>query len=357
MNFSGNKFLKEVIPIMKKNTRRLLSILTLGALSASLALSGGCGKEDDETYVAVIIKSQSQYWEATKQGVEDAGNEMDIRITYEAPEKEDVEAQIQYVNNAIANKADAIIIAPAEDTDELAEALKKARNNNIPVIAIDTELREETRNSCISTNSTYAGAIAGRKAYELLGGTGSIGIVTHQPTSPLAIARKAGFEEQIKEYQENAQTGEDGTESASSLNIVATESGDGDLAKTMEATKKIINDHPDVKFIFATNQTTTRGVCRAIDELGKADEVDVIGFDNFTAKDDCKSSAEYVDSGVLDGFILQNPYNMGYLGIRYARDLIDGQNIASAIDTGATLVTKDNINDSDVKLIMNPMGN
>lgn len=343
---------------MKKHTKRLMSILTLGALTASLTLTSGCGKNDnDKDYIAVIIKSRSQYWEATKKGVEDAGEEMNIRITYEAPEKEDVEAQINYVNNAITNKADAIIIAPAEDTDELAEALKKARNNNIPVIAIDTELREEERNSCISTNNTYAGAIAGRKAYELLGGAGNIGIVTHQPTSPLAIARKGGFEEQIKEYQVDAGTDADGNALPPSINIVATESGDGDLEKTVAATQKLINDHPDVEFIFATNQTTTRGVCRAIDELGMADTVDVIGFDNFTAKDKCKSSGEYIDSGVLDGFILQNPYNMGYLGIRYARDLINGQNIASTIDTGATLVTKDNINDSDVQLIMNPMKN
>ncbi len=340
---------------MKKNTRKILSAVTLGALTMSFAFTGGCGKEDDETYVAVIIKSQSQYWEATKKGVEDAGKEMDIKVTYEAPEKEDVAAQINYVNNAIANKADAIVIAPAEDTDGLAEALKNARSNNIPVIAIDTELREETRNSCISTNSAYAGAIAGRKAYELLGGKGSIGIVTHQPTSPLAIQRKDGFENQIKEYQENTENGGDGEESSPSLNIVATESGDGDLEKTMTATKKLLEEHPDVEFIFATNQTTTRGVCRAIDELGMADKVDVIGFDSFTAKDDCKSSDEYIENGALDGFILQNPYNMGYLGVRYARNLINGESISDTIDTGATLVTKDNINDSDIQLIMHPM--
>ncbi|MDE5582369.1 MAG: substrate-binding domain-containing protein, partial [Ruminococcus sp.] len=148
---------------------------------------------------------------------------------------------------------------------------------------------------------------------------------------------------------------DDGQELPPTLSIVATETGEGDLEKTRIATQKLLKDNPDVRFIFATNQTTTRGVCLAIDEFDMADEVDVIGFDSFTAKDGAKSSDEYIESGVLDGFILQNPYNMGYLGIRYARNLINGQTIATNIDTGATLVTKDNINDSDIKLIMHPM--
>lgn len=341
---------------MKKNTRKILSAITLGALTMSFAFTGGCGKKDDETYVAVIVKSQSQYWATAKKGVEDAGNEMDIKVTYDAGEKEDVAVQLDYVNNAIKNNADAIVIAPVEDTDELAKALENARLNNIPVITIDTEMREEARDSCISTNNSYAGAIAARKAYEMLGGKGNVGIITQQPNSPLAIQRGGGFEEQVQEYQNAsvADAADDGENTSSEFNIVAKESGEGDLQLTMEATEKLLDEHPEVNFIFTTSQTATRGVCRVIDEKGLADSVDIIGFDNFDAKDDCKSSDEYMESGVLDGFILQNPYAMAYLSVRYARNLVDGESIASAIDTGATLVTKDNINDSDIQLIMYP---
>ncbi len=334
---------------MKKNTRRLISTLTLGALTMSFVFTGGCGKkEDDETYVAVISKSQDQYWDSTKKGAEDAGEEMNIRITYEASEKEDVNAQIKYVNNAVSNKADAIVIAPVEDSDELAEALKKAKSNDIHIIAIDSDIREEGRTSCISTNNRYAGAIAARKASELLGEDGNIGIITHLPTSPTAIERKGGFSDQLAEYNDSEEN---------KFNIIATENGNGVIEESREAALKLINDNPEIELIFATNQGGTIGACMAVNELDKADEVTVIGFDSFNGGDNFKSAEEYVKSGVLDGFIVQNPYCMGYLGVRYARNLVNGESIAASIDTGATLVTKDNINDSDVQLLMNPMKN
>lgn len=335
---------------MKKNKKKLLSILALGALTTSLVLTGGCGKDDDsQPYIAVICKSRDQYWDATKKGTEDASEEMNIKVTYEAPEKEDVKAQINYVTNAISRKADVIVIAPVEDSDELAEALKKAQSNDISIITIDSDVREEARSSCISTNNKYGGAISARKMSEILGGNGNIGIITHTPTSPTAIERKGGFTSQIEEY--NSEAGED------VLNVVATENGDGNIEQSKESALKLIKENPDINAIFATNQGGTIGACMAVDELGKADTVQIIGFDSFKSGDGFSSSEKYCESGVLDGFIVQNPYNMGYLGVRYAMDLIDGQSISSSIDTGATLVTKENINDSDVQLIMNPMGN
>ena len=337
---------------MKKNKKKLLSIFTFGALTASFIFAGGCGKDDkSENYIAVICKSSDQYWDATKKGAEDAGEEMNIRITYKAPEKEDVSEQVKYVNSAIADKANVIVIAPVEDSDELADALKKAQSNNISVITIDSDMREEVRSSCISTNNTYGGAIAARKIAEILDGRGDIGIITHTPTSATAIERKSGFLAQIDE--ENAKT-----ESETPLmNVVATENGNGDIQESKDATLKLINDNPDIKAIFATNQGGTIGACMAIDELEKSDSVQVVGFDSFNKGNGFESAKTYAEADILDGFIVQNPYNMGYLGVRYAKDIIDGQNIAAAIDTGAILVTKDNIRDSDIQLIMNPMGN
>nr|MDE6781866.1 substrate-binding domain-containing protein [Ruminococcus sp.] len=238
------------------------------------------------------------------------------------------------------------IIAPSADDDELADALHLAQSNGVKVLTIDSDVREEARSCCISTNNTYAGAIAARQAADLLGGQGSIGIVIHLPTASNSIERKSGFTSQIDSY--NADAGEN------VINIAATENGNGNILESKEAALKLMNDNPDIGLIFATSQSSTIGTCMAVDELGKADSVDVIGFDSFYSKEGSKSSDEYMDNGVLDGFILQNPYNAGYISVRYANDLINGQNIAGSVDTGATFVTKDNINNSDIQLIMNP---
>ena len=61
----------------------------------------------------------------------------------------------------------------------------------------------------------------------------------------------------------------------------------------------------------------------------------------------------YLSQNILDATIIQNPYNMGYLGVSYAIDLAEGNPIPSLVDSGATTVTKDNINDDDVQFLIN----
>ena len=349
---------------MKKNKRKFLSILTLGALASSFIFSTGCDNKDP-SYVAIIFKNQGQFWEIPKLGAKHAGEEMNIKLTINAPKDEDVKAQAKMVNDAISKKADAIIIAPSADDDELADALTTAQNNGIKVLTVDSDMREEVRSSCISTNNEYAGAISARKAYEIMNGKGEICILMQSMDSTNAIARADGFKSQIQQYNQEVLTevnkNEDDeevvTEKNEPLKISAVVDGQSDVQKSKDAIIQTLNDKPEIKVIFTTSQTTTVGACMAVDELGLADSVDILGFDSFKSRDGSKSSDEYLKNDVLDGFILQNPYNIGYLGVRYARDLINGQSIAAYIDTGATLVTKDNVNDSDIQIIMNPMEN
>ena len=60
-----------------------------------------------------------------------------------------------------------------------------------------------------------------------------------------------------------------------------------------------------------------------------------------------------MDSGVLDCMLVQNPYNMGYVGIKYAIDILHGESVNERLDTGVTLVTKDNISNDDVAFLIN----
>ena len=117
-----------------------------------------------------------------------------------------------------------------------------------------------------------------------------------------------------------------------------------------EDLERIFSEHPDIKVIYAPNQPGTVGACEAIDELGRADDITLVGFDYFDGAD------AYIQSGVLDAVIAQNPYNMGYLGVRYAKRLLDGDTIAASVDTGATLITADNLQDADIRWLIDPTG-
>ena len=108
--------------------------------------------------------------------------------------------------------------------------------------------------------------------------------------------------------------------------------------------------HPTkISLIYGTNETSTLGVCDALEERGLAGQIKVVGFD-------CSPTiAEYIDKGTVNASVVQNPYNMGYLGVRYAKKLINGENISTVLDTGATLVDSENLHDENIEFLINPL--
>ncbi|MDO4863882.1 MAG: substrate-binding domain-containing protein, partial [Ruminococcus sp.] len=115
-----------------------------------------------------------------------------------------------------------------------------------------------------------------------------------------------------------------------------------------EEAKKILTSNNDIKVFYATNTNTTLGVCQAIDELGLADTITVVGFNSD------EQELKYIRTGVLDGTIIQNPYNMGYLGVRYGIQAANGEGVAGSLDTGVTWISAKNINDDDIQILLYP---
>lgn len=134
---------------------------------------------------------------------------------------------------------------------------------------------------------------------------------------------------------------------------------EGDRCNTtfeaFDATNKLLDpdgdgvaDETGIRLIYATNTNTTLGACQAIDKLNLADTVSVVGFNS------SEEELAYLKTGVLDATIVQNPYIMGYLGVTYAKKLVDGDKITKNINTGVTLLTAENINDDYIQILLYP---
>jgi ribose transport system substrate-binding protein len=290
----------------------------------------------------------------------------------------------------------------------LNDVLDRATQANVPVLTIDSDVSYEGRKSCISTQNYSAGAIAARYAAKLIDETGEVAVISHSETAQTALERAGGFEDEMAGTSKQSgipgmvipdaqvpvgglpgnqpaatpESTPQGTPEANppapgtpenqpaptteapaankdvpndqlgypNIKIVETKVGGGDVEQSRMAAVQLIKEHPDLKVIYATNQPGTIGACQAIDELGVGNKVQLVGFDYFEGADN------YLSSGVLDAVIAQNPYNMGYLGVRYAKKLVTGEAVASSVDTGATLITPDNMNDEDIRFLVNPTG-
>lgn len=365
--------------------KRLISALALCAVSVSTLMSTGCGKTDEKKKIAVITKQDISFWHDVEDGAKDAAEEMGAEILYneggssEYPQSDnDFATQIEYINYAISEKVDAIVLAP-NGTTELNEALAKAQNAGIKLININSRSQFDGILSCISSSDIDGGAVAARHAASSVLssdkiravmasgkagldevkdlGKGAVAIIGH--TAATADNRINGFKKEAAS-QIQLQMARDGVD-LEKLNLTEEQIAgmflqffiDGERCSTVDAAydeaKKILSAKDcNVVCLFTTNTNTTLGACKAVDELDLGGQVSVIGFNAD------EEELNYLKRGILDGTVVQNPYNMGYVSVRYAIQAAKDSGVPGALDTGVTYVTADNLNDDYVQLLINP---
>ncbi len=355
---------------------RLFKVVCTGMVSLTLAFSltaCGSGQGASKQTIAVIVKSQnSAYWDSLKLGVDDAAGETGYNIDYSAPETEaDLDQQKKLIQDAVSKKVKAIVIAPI-DAEALNEDLAQADAANIPVICVDSDCSFVGKKTFISSNNANAGSIEGRHAGEILmaKGGGTIAIVGHTKGAGNANGRIGGFIDTLvndygasveelspdqfisasnMSYYDAISVGRNvAREKGTNIKIVDLQYCDAKLEVARDNTNKFLDTYPDLSLIFATNQQTTLGALEVIKQRGLDGKITFLGFDSG------EEQVKGIESGAISGLIAQSPYNMGYLGVRYANKCVNNEKIPSLVDTGVTFVEKSNLNDEEIKLLLNP---
>jgi ribose transport system substrate-binding protein len=100
--------------------------------------------------------------------------------------------------------------------------------------------------------------------------------------------------------------------------------------------------------IFCPNESTTFGMLRALQNANLAGRIRFVGFDS------SEKLLQALRDGQLDAIVVQDPYNMGYLGVKTLVRAIRGEHVEKQIDTGATLVTRDNMEQPELQRRLHP---
>lgn len=295
--------------------------------------SSGSGAEE-EIYIPIISKGfQHQFWQAVKAGAEQAGQELGVRITFEGPETESqVDKQIEMLQAALDKKPSAIGFA-ALDSQASIPYLKKAQENNIPVIAFDSGVESDIPVTTASTDNMAASALVADKMAKLIGNEGKIAMVVHDQTSVTGVSRRDGFKKQIEDKYPN-------------IEIVDIQYGGGDHLKSTDLAKAMMQAHPDLKGIFGANEGSAVGVINAVTEMKKEGQIVVVGFDSGKAQIDA------IKNGTMAGAITQNPVGIGYETVKAAVAAIKGEKVEPQIDTGFYWYDKNNIDSDEIKAVI-----
>jgi ribose transport system substrate-binding protein len=319
------------------NTRRD-ALATLAALTLAL----GCKKSSSSSgtlKIAVIPKGTThEFWKAVHAGAKKAAAEANVEIVWKGPLKEDdLKAQIDVVQSFTAQGVNGIVLAPLSDK-ALVGSVKAAVDQKIPVVVFDSDLAGSEHASFVATDNKAAGRLAGDHLAKLVG-KGKVVILRYQEGSASTTNREEGFLEAIRKYPDiqvvsDNQYGGATTESA--------------LAKSESLLSAQNAASGGVQGVFAPNESTTFGMLLALQKMGLAGKLKFVGFDS------SDKLLEAMKKGELDGLVVQDPFKIGYLAVKTMAAHLRKENVEKRIDTGAKLVTKDNLETPEIKDLLRP---
>jgi len=327
---------------MPLRSRRLV-LLSLIALAAS-ALSA-CGRAEEGATIryriALVPKGAThEHWQSVHAGArkavsELAGRGVEIELFWNGPLREDDrEQQIQVVEGFITRGVDGLGLAPL-DSRALVRPVEEARRAGIAVLIFDSALDTPDIVSYVATDNYRGGTLAASRLGEALNGRGRVLMLRYQEGSAATEEREAGFLDHMRERYPD-------------VTVVSSNQYAGATRDTARrASENLLNRHAhEIDGIFTPNESSTHGMLLALQDIRRAGRVAFVGFD---------TSAVFVEAmgrGELQGFVVQNPVNMGYLSVMTLVDHLQGRPVPPTIDTGVELVTPENLNEPGIQRLL-----
>jgi len=327
--------------------KKALGPIVLAAI-AVVFIATGCerkGKSEDKYRIAVIPKGTTHiFWKSIHAGAVKAEQELKdlgVEVIWIGPLKEDDrESQVKVVENFVRRGVSGIVLAPLDDT-ALCMPVRDAVNNGIPVVIIDSGLKGEDYVSFVATDNYIGGIKGGEHLAKILGGKGKVIMLRYQEGSASTMKREKGFLDVLEKYPEikvvsSNQYGGATTESAylASENLLAPlRTPDGGLT---------------IDGIFCPNESTAFAMLRALQDSGLAGKVKYVGFDS------SERLVKGLETGEIHGLVLQDPINMGYLGVKTIVAHLQGEKVDKQIDTGSVVATPENMNDPEIRKLLEP---
>jgi len=330
--------------------KKALGVIVLVAVTIVFTAIGCKQKEEGKgkLRIAVIPKGTTHvFWKSIHAGAVKAQQELkaegvDIEIIWKGPLKEDDrESQIRVVEDFVTLGVTGIVLAPLDDT-ALRAPVKDSVNRGIPVVIIDSGLKSEDYVSFVATGNYAGGRKGGEQLAKILGGKGKVIMLRYQEGSASTMERERGFLDVLKEKYPDIQV-----VSANQYGGATTESA-YQASENLLASLRTPDGTLTIDGIFCPNESTTFGMLRALQDGGLAGKVKYVGFDS------SDRLVQALRDGQIHGLVLQDPINMGYLGVKTMMAHLKGEKVEKIIDTGSIVATGENMNDPDIKNLLEP---
>lgn len=290
--------------------------------------------------ISVIVKdTTSPYWQAVLAGARKAGQDLGVNvIELGAQSESDVSGQISILAKAVASNPAAIVIAPAKFAalgKPIDEAAKKVK-----IIGIESAADTKAMTSLVATDNVNAGRVAADALAVAITKSsadteGDVVMISSMPGVPSLDQRVKGFKEVV-------------TAKYKALDITAEKVADGKPATVLGIMNDLIANTGDLRGVFVSDPITAQAVSQAVVEKKTNDKINIVGVGSD------EKLVKFLQDDVIAGLVVEDPFRMGYDGVKTALAASKGEQVSANIDTGATLVTKANMSSARSQELLKP---
>jgi ribose transport system substrate-binding protein len=315
---------------------RLMTVPLL-LLTTAASMAPGCGRADEPAprgessagrpRIALIMKSLANEFfvtmaEGAKAHHSKSGGAYELVVNGIRNES-DLGQQVALVEQMMAQRVNAIVIAPA-DSRALVPVLAKAMRQNIVVVNIDNKLDGETLQEAGvripfvgPDNRAGARAVGDAVAKHLQKGD-QVAILEGIPTAFNAKQRRLGFEDAMRD---------------AGVDVVEVQSAQWEQDRANTVAAAMLREHPKLKAILASNDSMALGAAAAVKQAGKTGQVQVAGFDNIAAVRELLRDKRVVATAD------QHADQLAVYGIEYALQILRGASKPEDKQTPVDVIT------------------
>jgi ribose transport system substrate-binding protein len=322
---------------------------TATALLALAVAAAGCGlvkthnakitlQKTPPIHLAVIPKSVGlDYWSKVHAGAECAAAQMPgVNVTWNGVTDEtDVVGQLNLLNNYVAQGVNGLVYA-ATDATAMTQVSTGAAKAGIKVVSIDSGTTPQPSNvPLLATNNVAGAKLAANQLARAIGASGGkIAIIAFHAGTQTNDQRVQGFEAGLKRHPK--------------LHMVGIQYSQNDYNTALTVTANVLTANPDLKGLFAANESSDIGAVQAVRLAHRVGKVKIVGWD--TSPDEVKG----VQQGIVSGLVSQDPFRMGYDGVRTAAAMVGHHGSPHSENTGVVMVTKSNLGNRTVRQFISP---
>ena len=317
-----------------RNSTRLTLTISVFVV-AGLVILSGCSKTQDTASsrprIALVMKSlANEFFLTMENGArahQKAHADQFELLANGIKDELDVARQIDLVDQMIAQKVNAIVIAPA-DSKALVAVCKKALDAGVVVVNIDNKFDsavladQHVKLPFVGPDNRKGARLVGDYLAKRLKSGDPVAIIEGAPNAFNGVQRKLGFEDAMN---------------AAGMKIVSSQSGYWETDKANQVVGALITEHPELKAILCANDSMALGAVAALRGAGKAEQVLVVGYDNISA----------VQQLLKEGKILatadQHADQLAVFGIEYALEMLQKKTTPADRETPVDLVPEETI--------------